>query len=84
VAQRPISRIIHPSADEKLRPMRSRSLNYAAKDNNSGKPIGIDLSVIKSNSGQGYIKSLDAYKKLAETLEVPNLQSTRISCYISS
>jgi hypothetical protein len=64
--------------------MHSSSLNDAAKENNSRKPIGIDLITLKSKSGQAYIKSSDTYKKLAETLEVADLQSTRISRYISS
>jgi hypothetical protein len=74
VTQRPISRIIHPSAGENIGPMHNRTLNNAAKDSNSGKAIGIDLITFKSKTGQGYIKSSDAYKKSAQTLDVPDLQ----------
>jgi hypothetical protein len=84
VTQSPNSRIIYPSAGENIGLVHNHSLNDAAKDSNSGKPIDIDLIALKSKTGQGYIKSSDAYKKSAETLDVTDLQSTRILRYISS
>lgn len=81
MAQRPILHIIRPNAGESIGPVHIRSLKDAAKDKNPGKPIGIDLSVIKSKTGQGYIESSDAYKKWTEALEVPDLHCTRISRY---
>jgi hypothetical protein len=82
VAQRHILSIIRPRASEHVGPIHSRSLKDVAKDNNNnnpGKPIDIDLSRLKSKTGQGYVESSDAYKKWTETLEASDLYSNKNS-----
>jgi hypothetical protein len=86
VNHRFISRIICPSADEISRPMHSPFLIDAEKDNNNnlGKLIDIDPSLLMSKTDQCYAEPSDAYKKWTQALNVPDLDSTIIiPCYIS-
>ena len=80
-----ISRIICLAADEISGPMHSPSLIDAEKDNNNnlGKLIDIDPSLLMSKTDQCYAEPSDAYKKWAQALKVPDLDSTIIPRYIS-
>jgi hypothetical protein len=84
VTQRLISRIICPRAGEIIGPIHSLSLIDAAKDNNLQKFFDIDPSLLMSKTDQCYVEPSDAYKKWAEALKIPDLDSTIIPRYISS